>query len=160
MKICGDKTLSLKIHISHCVPYSFPPFYTRYLIFFPLPVQSKPYAYFLNFFAPSDFGYSLFFQCFYILLPVNSNPGSSFSTLGTRIAEPENFEDGPGSVIFSDDCSDSVSGSLKKSGLMAIKREINCQTANHIEKKNPSGCQSEKETVTVRATERASCLQR
>ncbi len=83
---------------------------------------------------------------------------SPFSTLGTRIAEPENLKTVPVPAFFSDDGSDSGSGSL--SGLMAIKRERNCQTANHIDKKKPSGCQSEKETVTVRATERASCLQR
>ncbi len=46
-----------------------------------------------------------------------------------------------------------------KNRLNKIKRERNCQTANQIENK-PAGCQSEKETVILQASKRASHLQR
>ncbi len=134
MKICADKTLSLKILISNCVPYSFPPFYTD---IFSSSSPEQTLCLFLNFlhhltllfFIPSVFLYTSACQL------QSRKLFSPFSTLSTRIAEPEiwrrfrvpHFFWWRFWIRFR---------VIIKIWTDAIKRERNCQTANHIDKKN------------------------
>jgi hypothetical protein len=99
MKICADKTLSLKILISNCVPYSFPPFYTD---IFSSSSPEQTLCLFLNFLHYLTL---LFFirSVFLDTSACQLQPRklfSPFSTLSTRIAEPENLKTVPVPAFF------------------------------------------------------------